>query len=55
MLPKLRVGGSVKKFEWQLVEPNKDGRINCLDCKETFSSMENARRHHRYVHMMKNT
>ena len=35
MLPKMTADGSV---EWEIIEPNKDGKFNCLDCNETFES-----------------
>ena len=54
MLPKNVDNGSPKKLKWKIVEPNEDGRFNCLDCKETFSNRWAARQHHKMVHMMEN-
>ena len=51
MLPKMTDNGSSKKLEWKIVEPNEDGRFNCLDCKETFSDKYAVRNHHKRMHM----
>ena len=39
LLPKLKVYGSVKEIEWKIVQQNENGRINCYDCKQTFSTI----------------
>ena len=51
MLPRLAKNGSNKKYEWKIVKLNEDGRINCLDCYKTFSSLKTAKSHHIHVHM----
>merc|ERR1719219_1392000 len=45
MLPKKGVDGSAEKIEWTIVEPNENGKINCLDCSKSFSSMYLAKIH----------
>ena len=50
MLPKRTNLESTEKIEWKIVYPNKDGRINCLDCMDTFSSIRTAKAHHSVVH-----
>ena len=44
---------SLDELEWEIVEPNKDGRFNCLDCKETYSTLKTAKAHYKKVHMDK--
>ena len=40
--------------EWKIVERNENGKIQCLDCEHSFSSMTTARQHHKDVHMKEN-
>ena len=51
MLPKIGTTGSIENLEWEIVKPNENGRISCLDCNETFSSLQTAKSHHKEVHI----
>ena len=54
MLPKIVNNGLTKKLEWKIVQPNEDGKFNCLECEQIFSSISNARIHHKDLHMRQN-
>ena len=51
MLPRRVTNRENEKYEWKIVKTNEDGRINCLDCSLTFSSLYTAKMHHKNVHM----
>lgn len=53
MLPKIQIKGSLRQFEWKIAVPNKDGRIQCLDCSKTFLEIHSAKRHYEEVHKTK--
>ena len=50
MLPRMVKNGESEDYEWKIVETT-DGRINCFDCDNTFSSFRTAKAHHKDVHM----
>ena len=54
MLPKIVNDGLTKKLEWKIVQANEDGKFSCLECKQTFSAISNARQHHKDLHMREN-
>ena len=44
---------STEELDWKNMKSNENGRITCLDCKGTFSSLQNIRRHYKEIHMGK--
>ena len=42
---KLNKDDSSERFKWKIVEPDENGKINCLDCSKSFSCMSTAKVH----------
>ena len=45
------VHGRPKKFKNKKLEAIENGRVKCLDCDKTYSSIETARSHYKFLHM----
>ena len=45
------VHGRPKEFKNKKLQAIGDGRVKCLDCDKTYSSIDTARRHYKFLHM----
>ena len=36
---------------WKQLEVTESGRVKCLDCEKSYSSIDTARRHYKFLHM----
>ena len=47
------VHGKPKEVHYEKLELSENGQVKCLECNKTYSSIQTARVHRKYVHMSK--